>query len=146
VRLQLGDRAGSVHQLEPIAEGVEDVDAAKAVEGCVRFGREALALARGNDVVESIHNKSGMRAFRRMEVRFDAKVQIHTARNEPDTFPFRHFGWLLDFRETEDAGIKLASACFTTDWDGDLDVVEFKDGHCFTIFESSKPNLVTYGR
>jgi hypothetical protein len=72
------------------------VDAAKIIEGGVGFNGKAGALASRDEIVEIIDNKRWMGAFCRMEIGFDADVEIHGAGDEPYAVASRHFGRLLD--------------------------------------------------
>src|ERR1700733_6500284 len=96
IRCDPGLRSGALHQFEAVTEGIEDVDAAKIIEGGVGFSEMAGALASRDDIVEIVHNKRWMRALGRMEIGLHAEVKIHGAGHEPYAVASRHLGRLLD--------------------------------------------------
>src|SRR5258707_14058340 len=98
----------ALHEFKPIAEGVEDVDAAETAEGSIRPGGEPGAFARRENFVESVDDKRRMRALGRVEVRLNAKMKIYGADGEPDAVASGHSGRLCDFGEAENAIIELA--------------------------------------
>src|SRR5690348_3701200 len=67
------------HEFETISEGVEDVDAAEAVEGSVGLGHETGAFASGEDGGEVLDHERGMGALGGMKVGLDAEMQIYSA-------------------------------------------------------------------
>ena len=69
-------RSGScaLHEFEPIAEGVEDVNAPKFVERYVGSGRKACAFAGGDYVVDIVDHQCGMSALGGMKVLLNANV------------------------------------------------------------------------
>jgi hypothetical protein len=94
-----------LHQFEAVAEGIEDVGAAIAIERSIGLDAEAGALAGGEDVVQGVNDKRWMSTFGRMKIGLDAEVQVHGSRGKPDTISAGHGRRLLYFREAEKAAV-----------------------------------------
>jgi len=122
-------RSQTFHQLEAIAKRVEDVEAAKVVEGGVWPGDDAGAVAGGEDFIQFGDNERGMSALCRSEIGLDAKVKIYGAGDEPDALAFGHLWRLFYFGKAENAGIEVAGTAFAAGWNGDLHVIKVEDGH-----------------
>ncbi len=80
----------ALHQLEAIAEGIKNVDAAEAVERGVRLRSEARALAGGQDFVEVVDDEGWMSSLGRVKLGLDAEMQIHGAGGEPNAVAAGH--------------------------------------------------------
>src|SRR5580704_9227172 len=119
------------HQLDAIAEWIEDVCAAKVADGRVGARREACALACGHDFIEIVDGERGMRAPRgvKIGVGFDTEMQINGSRDQPDALAPGHRCRLLLFGETENADVKRTRGFFAAGRNRDLHVVEAKDWH-----------------
>jgi hypothetical protein len=79
--VRLGLRSGVFHQLDAVAEGIEDVCTAIAADGSVGASGEACAFTRRDDFVEIVDGERGMRApgCVKIGVGFDAEMKIHGA-------------------------------------------------------------------
>src|SRR5579872_3202123 len=124
-----------LHQLDAVAEGVEDVRAAEVVDGRVFAGGKSGALAGQDNFVEVVHSEGGMSATRGVEVGvgFDAEMQIYWADCKPDAVAIGHCWRLFHLGETENADVERARGFFAAGWDCDLDMVEVKDWHCLFL-------------
>jgi hypothetical protein len=118
-----------LHQLEAVAEGVEDVDAAEAVEGGVLFCRDAGTLAGRKDGLETVDDERRMSPLGGGEIGLDAEMKIHGASDKPDALAGSHLRWLIDFGEAEYAGVEGARAIFAAHGNNNLHMVEAEDWH-----------------
>jgi hypothetical protein len=127
----LGLRGCSLHQLDAIAEWIENVRAAKVADGRVGSCGESCALARGNDFVEVVDGERGVSTSGRVKIGggFDAEVQTHGARGEPDALAAGHRGRLLLLAETENADVKRAGDFFAAGGNRDLHVIDANYWH-----------------
>src|SRR5580704_12350420 len=125
------------HQLDAIAEGIENVRATEVGDRSVGARGKTCALARGDDIVEVIDGQSGMRAPGgvKIGVGFDAEMQIHRTGHEPDAVAPGQRGRLLLLGEAENANVKRASGFFAAGRNRDLHVIEAKDWHCLSMVE-----------
>ena len=105
------------------------MDPAETVEGSVRLRGDALAFAGGEDCVETVDDECRMRALGGSEIKLNAEMKIHGARDEPDALALSHLRRLFDFGEAKDAGVKGASTAFTGNGNGDLHVIEAENWH-----------------
>jgi hypothetical protein len=119
------------HQLDAIAERIENVRAAKVSDGRVFARGEALALALRDDFVEIVHGESRVCTSGgvKIGIGFDAEMEIHGTRHEPDAVAAGQRGRLLLLGEAEDADVKRARGFFAAGGNRDLHVIEAKDGH-----------------
>jgi DNA/RNA endonuclease YhcR with UshA esterase domain len=72
--LALRSESCALHEFEAIAEGVEDVDAAKIVERYVGSSRKACAFTGGDYLVDIVDHERRMSALGGMKVLLDANV------------------------------------------------------------------------
>ena len=125
-----GLRSCALHQLEAIAEGIEDVDAAEVVEGRVgRVGRPARSQAATISSRLSTTSAGCARLAGWKSVGLDAKVEIHRACHEPDAVASCHRDRLCDFGETENSDVKRRARFFAASGNRELHVIEAKDWH-----------------
>jgi hypothetical protein len=76
-----------------------------------------------------------MRFFRRTEIGIDSKMQNDWTGRKPGAPALREFGWLRDFRKSEDSAIESSRNVFSAGWDCELDVIEPNErcGHCVPL-------------
>jgi hypothetical protein len=122
-------------ELDPVAKRV---GSESAIEVCNRLGIvlhfETAGSERLYDLPEIGDEKSGMRAFRGTEIRFDTEVQLQRATLEPRAAPrseIRRFG---DFRQAKDLAVKMAHQRFAAGGYRQLNVVDSVNGHLPTPF------------
>lgn len=124
-------RSCALHQLDAIAEGIEDVRATEVADGRVGACGEASTFACRDNFIEIVHGERGMRAPGGVEigVGLDAEVQIYRAGHEPDAIASGQRGRLLLLRETENTDVKRTRGFFAASGNRYLDVIEAKDWH-----------------
>jgi hypothetical protein len=86
--------SGAFRQLDAVAEGVEDVRAAEAIDGRVFARGKSGALAGQDDFVEIVDGEGGMSTACgvKIGVSFNTDVKIHRACCEPDAVASGHRG------------------------------------------------------
>jgi hypothetical protein len=138
-------RRCALHELESIAEGIENMDAAKAVEGSVGSYKQAGLLTGRQDFVEARDYQRWMSSLCGMKLGFNAEVQIYRPRYEPDSVAPRHGSGFLYFGEPENSGIEFSRTIFATDRDRNLHVIETKDWHRLQV-PPARYRPIFYGR
>src|SRR5579871_5803419 len=123
--------ARALHQLDAIAERVENMRAAEVADGGVGARGQAGALTRGDDIVEVVDSQSGMRAASgvKIGVGFNTEMQIHRSSHKPDAIASSHGGGFRLFGETKDTNVKRARGFLAAGGNRDLYVIEIKDWH-----------------
>src|SRR5690348_12946232 len=84
-----------------------------------------------------------MRAFCRMEINFDAQVQVNLAGSKPQALALGHLRRFGDFLKTENPGVERSRTLFAGNWYRDLNMLNIYDGH--RLFLSTIPRYGRYG-
>lgn len=118
-----------LHQLDPVAEGIIDIDPVIAGQRLVPPGGNAAFGELCNKAGEIIDQECRMRLARGPEVRFDAEMDPDRAAFEPAAAPLLEIVRFLHLGEAEEVAIEAARLIFAAGRHGELDVVELKQRH-----------------
>jgi hypothetical protein len=118
-----------LHQLDPVAEGIIDIDPVIAGQRLVPPGGNATFGESRNKAGEIIDEERRMRLARRPEIRLDAEMDPDRAALEPAAAALPESVRLLHLGEIEKAAIEAPRLIFAAGRHGELDVVELKQRH-----------------
>src|SRR5260370_12410763 len=96
------------HKLKAVAEGVEDMERAKAAERNVGLKGGAGGFAASEKFIEAFDHQRGMGFLRGMKTLFHAEMKIQRATGKPAAAASGHRRRLGNFDEAKDAGIEFA--------------------------------------
>ncbi len=122
-----------LHQLEPVAERVVDVDAVVALERLVVAGHVPRGRERRDERVEVVDDERRVGFASGTEVGVDAEVDLHRLGLEPAPAPYGEVRWLRQLRDAEQAVIERDCLGFATRRHRELDVIEPHHRHTSSI-------------
>jgi len=116
-------------EFETIAPRIFGEEATRAGEGKVVGDLDAVSEQCLPQFVEIVGSEGGVGFLCGAEVFFDADVNLLTSAFEPATPAKAKRLWFLQFSESKERAVKLASGGFTSFRSGNLNVIDSGDAH-----------------
>lgn len=118
---------GSLHQLDPVAERVVDIDAIEPLQRFVAAHDVPGARERPHQLVKRLDHERGMRLGGGPEIGLDAEVDTHRLGLEPAAASLGEVRWLGHLGDTEEALVEVRGAFLAAWWHGQLHMVDTAD-------------------
>jgi hypothetical protein len=123
-----------LHQLDTVSKRIKDMGTLISIQG--RLGGIDLisrTLDSRNYRIKVIDDERGMRLARGTKIQLDAEVELDVASPQPGAAALCKIGRFGDFCKSQLCDVKGTRLIFFTGGHGNLNVVDGKDCHSFTV-------------
>ena len=125
-----------LHEFDPVAEGVIDIDPPVPIERLEADSSSRLLKAFG-EFVQALHDKGGMSLASGTELRVDTEMDLDTVVLEPAAASALQMGRLGDAPQTEQSSVKRLCRRLLANGHGQLDMINRHHSHSRRLFGAS---------